>query len=92
MLKMGGRAAARETSRKVRRRGVNLLEDMRSRRERVCDGVVILATARASAKRGHSMMMWVGDRDGSPHGHRMVSGVRWSESLGVRPRKRVVDH
>ena len=51
-----------------------MLEDMRSRNDNVCDGVVILATARASAKRGHSMIMWVGERDGSPQGHRMVSG------------------
>ena len=57
---MGGRAAACEFSRKERRRGINLLEDMRSRKERVCEGVVILATVLASAKRGHSIMMWVG--------------------------------
>ena len=73
-MKMGGCAAARDASRKERRRGVNLLEDMRSRKERVCEGVVILATVLASANRGHSMMMWMGDRDGSPHGHRIVSG------------------
>ena len=71
---MGGRAAAREASRKERRRGVNLLEDMRSRKVRVCEGVVILVTALASAKRGHSMMTWVGDLVNSPQGQCMVSG------------------
>ena len=73
-MNMGGRAAAREASRKERKREVNLLEDKRSCNERVCDGVVILEAALASANRGHSMMMWVGERELSPQGQRMDSG------------------
>ena len=56
-MNMGGRAAAQEASRKERKRGVNLLDDRRSRSERVCDGVVILEAALASANRGHSMII-----------------------------------
>ena len=71
---MGGRAAAQEVSKNVRRRGAYLPSERRLRRERVCEGVVIFDFALSSANREHSRMMWVGERVGSPHGQRMVSG------------------
>ena len=71
---MGGCAAALVVSRKERRRGVNFPLEKRSRRVKACEGVMILVIDLASSNRGHSRMMWVGERVTAPQGHRRVSG------------------
>ena len=68
---MGGWAAAHVDSKKERRQGVNFLSEKRLRRVSECGGVIILVSALASAKRGHSRIMWVGEQ---VTGQRKVSG------------------